>query len=199
MPLRLPLRMSLVPMGPADEMTARSQLGGSQLLLSSVEGDASFREADLVQLDEDSAFYLPPLVVTLLSSFCKDVGNRAVRNYIKHHRPLQKARAPRPNSGRCPHIAPRPLRRPPARLTPRKASGGSLGHAPSVGAGRAADGVPYAHCTYYTTVYYCILLHYYCPSRPRTSSRRRSGRGQATLIRRGRGAPRCLSSCGAAR
>ena len=86
-----PLRMSLVPMAPTDEMTARSQLGASQLLLSSVEGDVSFREADLVQLDEDSAFYLPPLVVTLLSSFCKDVGNRAVRNYIKHHRPLQKA------------------------------------------------------------------------------------------------------------
>merc|ERR1740130_1153170 len=86
-----PLRMSLVPMAPTDEMTARSQLGVSQLLLSSVEGDVSFREADLVQLDEDSAFYLPPLVVTLLSSFCKDVGNRAVRNYIKHHRPLQKA------------------------------------------------------------------------------------------------------------
>ena len=204
LPLRLPLRMSSVPMAPADEMTARSQLGGSQLLLSSVEGEASFREADLVQLDEDSAFYLPPLVVTLLSSFCKDVGNRAVRNYIKHHRPLQKARAPRPNSGRSPHTAPQPLRRPPARppvrLTLWKASGCSLGHRPSVGAARAAAAAPradgrlaprYTHsrCTY-------RVLY---PSRPRMSSRRRSGRGQATPRCRGRGAPRCLSSCGAAR
>ena len=93
-------------------MAARSQLGAaqlgaSQLLLSSVEGEASFRESELVQLDEDTAFYLPPLVVTLLSSFCKDVGNRAVRHYIEHHRPLQKARAPllrphaTPNARRC--------------------------------------------------------------------------------------------------
>lgn len=132
LPLRLPLRMSSAPMAPADERAARSQLGAaqlgaSQLLLSSVEGEASFRESELVQLDEDTAFYLPPLVVTLLSSFCKDVGNRAVRHYIEHHRPLQKARAPRPNSGRCPHAAPttpppptgRPAARPPE--TPRHA------------------------------------------------------------------------------
>ena len=113
LPLRLPLRaMSSAPMAPADAMAARSQLGaaqlgGSQLLLSSAEGEASFRESELVQLDEDTAFYLPPLVVTLLSSFCKDVGNRAVRHYIEHHRPLQKARAPllrphaTPNARRC--------------------------------------------------------------------------------------------------
>ena len=85
-----------------------------------MEGEASFRESELVQLDEDTAFYLPPLVVTLLSSFCKDVGNRAVRHYIEHHRPLQKARAPRPNSGRCPHAAPNnpSPHRPPGLLRP---------------------------------------------------------------------------------
>ena len=52
---------------------------------------AAFSAEDIVQLDEESVFYLPPLVVTLLSSFCRELGQRDVRNYIKHHRPLEKA------------------------------------------------------------------------------------------------------------
>ena len=58
-------------------------------------GGRGAKPEDVVQLEERTVFYLPPLVVTLLASFCKDATKtrREVNHYLKQHRPLEEAEA----------------------------------------------------------------------------------------------------------
>ena len=59
------------------------------------QGGGGVNPEDVVQLEERTVFYLPPLVVTLLASFCKDATKtrREVNHYLKQHRPLEEAEA----------------------------------------------------------------------------------------------------------